>query len=259
MILRAMAAATAALCLGAPARAQETAPSGKMESLSHVGSVEKAYIALPAVPPVGGLVLVPDWWGMCEQFLKSADAYAKEGYVVVAVDFYDGKVPKTATEAQIRMNGIHRPGALRIVHSAVRLLREDKRVQVPKIGVIGWSVGAGLALETALGNPDIAAVVLYYGPVVLEKERLRQLAAPLLGIYATRDGWITPEIAGNFRNALRSVGARFDFLELDAPHMFANPASADYDAKAALRARQKVMAFLRKNVFVVIAPPAPAQ
>ncbi len=259
MKFRASVAAVAGLWWVAPACAQPAAPTGKMESLSHVGSVEKAYIALPAVPPVGGLVLVPDWWGMCDAFIGIADGYAKEGYVVVAVDFYDGKVPKAAAEAQIRMNGIHRPGALRIVHSAVRLLREDKRVQVPKIGIVGWSYGAGLALETAIGNPDIAAVVLYYGPVILDKARLQGLAAPLLGIYAKRDAWITPEIAGDFRNALRSTPAPVEFLEVDAAHMFANPASGDYDAKGAQRARQKALAFLRKNVFVVIAPPAPAE
>lgn len=259
MIARAVSVALAGLCLGAPALAQDAAPKGKMESLSHVGSVEKAYIALPTVPPVGGLVLVPDWWGMAEPFMKAADAFAADGYVVVAVDFYDGKVPKTATEAQIRMNEIHRPGALRIIQSAVRLLREDRRVQVPKIGLVGWSMGAGLALEAAIGNPDIAALVLYYGPVVLDKERLGQLTAPLLGIYGTRDSWITPGIVGDFRDALRAAGARFEFAELDAPHMFANPACADHDAKAASRARQRVAAFLRKNVFVVIAPPVPAR
>lgn len=230
-----------------------------MESLSHVGSVEKSYIALPNVPPVGGLVLVPDWWGLAEPFLKMADAFAADGYVAVAVDFYDGKVPKTPTEAQIRMNGIHRPGALRIIHSAVRLLREDRRVQVPKIGLVGWSMGAGLALEAAIGNPDIAALVLYYGPVVLDKDRLRQLGVPLLFIHGTRDGWITPDVAGDFRDALRAVGAKPEFMELDAPHMFANPTSADHDAKAASRARQRVAAFLRKNVFVVIAPPVPSR
>lgn len=259
MTLRALFAAGAGLWLGALASAQQPAPTGKMESLSHVGSVEKAYIALPTVPPVGGLVLVPDWWGLAQPFLKVADAFAADGYVVVAVDFYDGKVPKTPTEAQIRMNEIHRPGALRIIGSAVRLLREDRRVQVPKIGLVGWSMGAGLALEAAIGNPEVAALVLYYGPVVLDKDRLRQLGSPLLGIYGNRDAWITPEVVGKFRGALSAADARFEFMELDAPHMFANPASADHDAKAATRARQRVAAFLRKHVFVVIAPPAPAQ
>lgn len=244
------------LCLCGTTRAQSANPAaGKMESLAHLGSVEKVYVSLPVVPPVGGLVLVHDWWGLTEALAKTADALAAEGYIVVAVDFYDRKVPKTTTEAQVSMSEINRPGALRIIHSAIRLLHEDRRFQVEKIGIIGWSMGAGLALESAIGNPNIDACVLYYGPVVLDEDRLRQLHAPVLGIYGTRDTWITPEITGSFRKALRAAGVQFEFLELDAPHMFATPASADYDAKATARARLRVSSFLKKNVFVVIAPP----
>lgn len=232
-------------------------PSGKMESLAHMGSIEKAYISLPEVLPVGGLVLVPDWWGLTERFRKAADAFAADGYIVVAVDFYDGKVPKSAADAQSWANDIHRPGALRIIHSAIRLLHEDRRLQVPKIGLMGWSTGAGLALESAIGNPEVAACVLYYGPTITDSTWLRQLRAPLLGIYGKKDAWITPEVVRDFRKSLEAAGARFDFFNFDGPHMFASPSSADYDAKVSAEARKYVTAFLKKHVFVFIAPPVP--
>lgn len=247
--------AALALCLLPAARAHPAQPAGKMESLSHVGSIEKAYISLPTSVPGGGIVLVPDWWGLSEPFLKAADAFAADGYIVVAVDFYDGKVPKTPTEAQIRMSEIHRPGALRIIHSAIRLLHEDRRLQVPKVGVIGWSMGAGLALESAIGNPEVAACVVYYGPVILDTDWLRQLSVPLLGIYGRNDSWITPQMVGDFRKVLNSAGTRYEFMELDAPHMFASPSSADYDANASTKARRLVAAFLKKHVFEAIGPP----
>lgn len=241
-------------CVAAGAPAEQAHPAGRFESMDHVGSAEKAYLSLPTIPPAGGLVLVPDWWGLREGFLRLADGFAADGYIVVAVDLFDGKVPKTSKEAQERMDQVNRPGAFRIINSAIRLLKEDHRVRVPKIGLVGWSTGAGLALETAVGNPDVSAAVLYYGPVVLDPERLRQLPMPLLCIYGTRDAWITPDVAGRFRNALRVAGAGAEFLEFDAAHCFANPGSAAYDPKAAQKAHARVVAFLNKHL--IVAPPA---
>ena len=76
-------------------------------------------------------------------------------------------------------------------------------------------------------------------------------------VHDAQDAWITPEVVRDFRKSLEAAGARFDFFNFDGPHMFASPSSADYDAKVSAEARKYVTAFLKKHVFVFIAPPVP--
>lgn len=39
---------------------------------------------------------------------------------------------------------------------------------------------------------------MYYGMPVTEESQLSQLSAPVLGIFADNDGWITPKVVFEF-------------------------------------------------------------
>jgi carboxymethylenebutenolidase len=65
-------------------------PVGRMITLSDFGAEDLGYLSIPATPPQMGLVLVPDAFGL-DDFTKSeADRLAGEGYLVLAVDIYNG-------------------------------------------------------------------------------------------------------------------------------------------------------------------------
>src|SRR5580658_10354100 len=67
-------------------------PAGRMITLSDFGAEDLAYLAIPATPPVLGIVLVPDAYGLDDFTKAEADHLAALGYLVTAVDIYNGKL-----------------------------------------------------------------------------------------------------------------------------------------------------------------------
>ena len=61
----------------------------------------KGFIAKPtqqgAYP---GIVLIHEWWGLNQNIKEVAKTLASEGYIVFAVDLYNGKVAQNSSEAR---------------------------------------------------------------------------------------------------------------------------------------------------------------
>jgi carboxymethylenebutenolidase len=135
-----------------------------------------------------------------------------------------------------------------VLRAAHVFLMTDERVRAPRTGVIGWSVGSTWALRLAAAEPELDAVVEYYGWPVLEPEQLAQLRAPLLGLYGTKDVSVPPTIVDELEQALDAAKVPHRVLRYEAEHAFANPADPRYDAWAAAAAWQEVDAFLEKHL-----------
>lgn len=104
---------------------------------------------------------------------------------------------------------------------------------------------------SALGlllNEPIDAVVLYDGPVEKDPAVLKQLKGPVLGIFADRDGWITPEMGNGFETGLKAARVKYDLHRDDADHAFANPSNPGYQSDMAQDAWKKTAAFLKNNL-----------
>ena len=58
------------------------------------GAAAPGYLALPAhnAKQAPALILIHEWWGLNDNIRDFAESFAKEGYVALAVDLYDGKV-----------------------------------------------------------------------------------------------------------------------------------------------------------------------
>jgi carboxymethylenebutenolidase len=89
---------------------------------------------------------------------------------------------------------------------------------------------------------------MYYGMPVTDVARLKTLQGPVLGIWAKRDGWITPDKVVAFDKALTEAGIPHEFHSYDADHAFANPSSGRYQPQAAKDAWKKTEAFLAANL-----------
>jgi len=217
--------------------------SVKVDGQSH-------YLGLPsnAKAPLPGLVVIHEWWGLNEHVKHYADRLAGEGYAALAVDLYQGKVAATPDDAMKSMKAVEPAAATKTLLSAHRFLASDARVRADRTGSIGWCFGGKWSLELALAAPELDAVVVYYGHVTTDAERLKALKAPLLGIFANRDKAIPPATVDQFEQALKPAGASVKILRYDADHAFANPSGERYDAKAAASAWNETRAFLARHL-----------
>lgn len=224
------------------------APPAKGIEIELAGS--KAYLSLPegAKAPMPGVVVVHEWWGMNDHIRHWTDRLAADGYAALAVDLYGGKVATTPEEALATMKAVDDARAREILTAAHRFLAEDPRVRAKKRGVIGWCFGGGWSLQQALMQPDLDAAVIYYGRLETDPEVLAKIEAPVLGVFGNEDEGIPPAAVDAFAKAMQQAGESLELRRYDAPHAFANPSSANYDAKAAEDAWSNVRAFYAEHL-----------
>lgn len=209
----------------------------------------RAYLSLPkGEPPFPGVVVIHEWWGLNGHVQHWADRLAADGYAALAVDLYGGKVAENRDDASRYMKAVDAEKAQAILNRAHAFLREDARVKARKRGCIGWCFGGGWSLKFAMAAPDLDAAVMYYGQPVLDPKELKAIRAPLLGIFANRDGSITRERVDEFEKALAAADVKHKILRYDADHAFANPSAGRYDEKAAAAAWAEARTFLAERL-----------
>src|SRR6202140_2806233 len=114
--------------------------------------------------PFPALIVIHEFWGLNDWVKDQASKLADQGYVALAVDLYRGKVATTPDMAHEIMRGVPEDRAKRDLHAAVEFLKSQPTVKKDRIGAIGWCMGGGYALDVALQEPDLATVVINYGP-----------------------------------------------------------------------------------------------
>lgn len=225
--------------------AKAPAPKGKSVELTLPdGRSSSAYVARPKGTPRGGLLVLHEWWGLNDWVKSEADRYATQGYLVVAPDLFGGSVADDADQAQKLMSALDDKAAAEIEVAGLDWLA--KSLPGKKIATLGWSMGGGQSLNASLaGGGKVAATVIFYGLPVTDVNLLRKLQGPVLGIWAKRDGWITPEKVAAFDLALKDAGIKHEFRSYDADHAFANPGGGRYSAPAAQDANEATRRFLK--------------
>ena len=216
------------------------------DEVAYAGTV-KGLFARPEAPGVyPGVVMIHEWWGLNENIKTMARTLASEGYEVLAVDLYDGKVATTAEEARALVGAVEKEKAVKNLKSAVEYLRKNG---APKIASLGWCFGGGQSLQLALSGEKLDATVIYYGTLVTDKSQLSKISFPVLGIFGGKDTSIPTSTVNTFRDTLTSLGVKNSVtIYPDVGHAFANPSGANYAPDETRDAWNKTLTFLSENL-----------
>ena len=234
----------------APRRAVESDPRMPYAELGD--DLVYGYFAAPAdvVEPLPALILIHEWWGLNDNIRAVADRLAGEGYMVLAVDMYGGRIASNASEArQLMLEVVEEPElANENIRSAYQFLEEV--AGAPKIGSLGWCFGGGWSLNTARLFPaDLDASVIYYGRVTADEEILRPVNAPILGLFGAEDTGIPVASVEAFGDSLERLRKDYEiYIYPDVGHAFANPSGRNYDEDAATDAWNKTLEFLARHL-----------
>ena len=98
-----------------------------------------------------------------------------------------------------------------------------------------------------MAGGQAAACVLYYGMPEMDEARLKTLAAPVLGIFAEKDEWISPKVVAEFKAAMRGAKRSLTVKSYKAAHAFANPSNPRHDKTAAEDANRRAVVFLKQQ------------
>jgi NADPH:quinone reductase len=140
--------------------------------------------------------------------------------------------------------------------AATSWAKQLPEVRAGAVAALGFSFGAGLVGRLAAAGADLAAGVVFYGPVPSPTEAKR-VRFPLLGHFASADAAINAGIPA-FSAALSARGIGFDFeIHAGTRHGFFNDTRPAYDAPAAARAWKSALAFLHRHLSVTVTKQPP--
>jgi carboxymethylenebutenolidase len=223
---------------------------GELVEFPANGRTTNGYLAIPQTGSGPGVVVVQEWWGLVDHIKDVCERFANEGFVALAPDLYHGKTTKSPDEAGKMMMALHIDEAGKDLSGAVQYLLGHDATTGKKVGVVGFCMGGALALYTATKNADVGACVVFYGGHPNVKPDLPKLEAPVLGLYAGRDGFVTPDSVRQLEGKLKALGKKVDVVIYpDADHAFFNDTRpVVYHAEAAADSWQRTIDFLGKHL-----------
>jgi carboxymethylenebutenolidase len=200
--------------------------------------------------PFPALVVIHEWWGLNDWVKQQAAKYADQGYVTLAIDLYRGQVATTPDRAHEIMRGVPEDRANRDLLAACAYLRSLTTVNPKRVGVIGWCMGGGYALDLAVNDPKLKVAVINYGHLASNDSTLRKIHASILGIFGGQDQGIQEADVKKFDAQMKALGKKVDIhIFPDAGHGFENPNNQQsFRPEDANQADKITENFLAKNL-----------
>lgn len=192
------------------------------------------------------LFVIHEWYGLNGHIKSEAEKLFSDldNVNVIALDIYDGKVADNAQDAGKYMRGVKTERAEAIIKGAMAYAGTDA-----KIYTIGWCFGGGWSLQASLLAKDQAAgCVMYYGMPVKDVNKLKNLGTDVLGIWASKERWINPQVVAQFEADMKAAGKQLSSNSYEAGHGFANPSNPVFDAESSADAYAKTLAFLKARM-----------
>jgi carboxymethylenebutenolidase len=111
-------------------------------------------------------------------------------------------------------------------------------------------MGGQLALLAGCTQPNIGAVVDFYGIHPNVTPDYTKLSGPVLGLFAEKDAFVTPDTARGVEAAIKKAGKRVEIhVYPGVDHAFFNDTNAGaYDTASAADAWRRTLAHFRTNL-----------
>ena len=215
----------------------------------HGGTTVEGYMARPeGAGPWPGVVVIQEWWGLEPHIEDICRRFAKEGFAAIAPDLYHGALTDDPNEAGRLMRQMNMEEAVREIISGAQYLKRQPYCN-SLVGVVGFCLGGGLSLLTALRKSGASACVVYYGGNPDPVEQVKNLECPLLGLYGEEDTGVPPSTVRALEAKLKEYGKEHEVhMYPGAPHAFFCENRESYRKEAAEDSWRRTIAFFRDKL-----------
>ena len=222
--------------------------AGTMVKFPTNGTTTSAYLATPASGKGPGVLVIQEWWGLVQHIKNVCDRLAAEGFTALAPDMYHGKTASEPDGAGKLFMALNIAQAEKDLRGAATYLAGHS--STAKLGVVGFCMGGQLALFAATLNPSIGACVNFYGIHPNVQPDYTKLGGPVLGLFAEKDGFVTPQVARDADAAIRKAGKQSEIhIYPGVDHAFFNDERPDvYNKAAAADAWRRTLALFRQHL-----------
>jgi len=220
---------------------------GTMVDFPSNGGTNKGYLATPAGGQGPGVLVIQEWWGLVPHIKKVCDRFAAAGFSALAPDMYHGQTASEPDGAGKLFMALNIAQAEKDLRGAVTYLRGHS--STAKVGAVGFCMGGQLALFAGTLNPSVGAVVNFYGIHPNVKPDYAKLSGPVLGLFAEKDGFVTPQVAKDTDAAIKKAGKSSEIhIYPNVDHAFFNDEREAYDRAAATDAWNRTLALFQKHL-----------
>jgi carboxymethylenebutenolidase len=222
--------------------------AGKMVEFPANGTAATGYLATPAAGKGPGVLVIQEWWGLVDHIKKVCDRFAAEGFAALAPDMYHGQTASEPDGAGKLFMALNIGQAEKDLRGAARYLGGHS--STARLGVVGFCMGGQLALFAATLNSSIGACVNFYGVHPNVKPDYSKLSGPVLGLFAEKDAFVTPQVARDVDAAIKKAGKQSEIhVYPGVDHAFFNDERADvYNKAAAADAWRRTLAHFRQHL-----------
>jgi len=206
-----------------------------------------AFVAQPAGKPRGGVVVIPEIFGVNSHIQQTTDGFAADGYVSVSpVSFektqrkYDTGYSAPEIEAgRAIMQKLDPKNSMMDVQAAIK-----EASKAGKVGIVGYCYGGTVSWMSAARASGLACAVPYYGGgmhgLIGEKPKV-----PTMCNFGELDQSPTLAQAKEIAAAHPEITAHF---YAGAGHGFNCDQRGSWNAEAAKLARSRTVEFFRKHL-----------
>jgi len=220
--------------------------SGMVEfSDSSAGKKSAGFLARPKKDGTyPAVIVIHEIWGLVDHMKDVSARFAREGYVSLAVDLFEGKTVTKLEEGRKFREQFTEEKIIGDLSRAFGYLKNLSCVNPKGIGSIGFCMGGGLSLLFACHNKELAAAVVFYGRNPSPIDRVKTIQCPILGNYAGADMAITESDIALLKQTLTRYKKTFDIKTYpEAPHAFFNDTRESYRGEAAKDAWTRTLQF----------------
>jgi carboxymethylenebutenolidase len=206
----------------------------------------EAFLIDPSGGPGPGVLVLHSWWGLNPWTREFCRRISGLGFTVLAPDLFDGVQPMTEAEGEAVLGAVNADELSGLVMSSAQTLRAASVDAGRPIGVVGFSMGASLALWlSARLTTEVGAVVSFYGAQSIDFDNA---SAIYQGHYAENDHIVSEEDRVVTESFIRLGGRETDFhLYPDTKHWFFEEGD-NFDQPAADLAWQRMESFLKEHI-----------
>ena len=208
------------------------------------GKTANAFLLKSAKKSNTWLIVYQEWWGLNDHIKKQAEVFYNDlkDVNVLAIDMYDGKIATNREDAGKYMQEAKEERLNAIIQGMSKYVGKNAR-----IASVGWCFGGGLSLKSALlSGKKAVGCVMYYGMPVQDVAQLKTLNCDVLGLFAGREKWISPEVVADFEKNMKTANKSLSVKSYDAEHAFANPSNPSFDKVATADAYALAIEYLKK-------------
>jgi carboxymethylenebutenolidase len=139
---------------------------------------------------------------------EPASMLARQGFAVYVLHYFDRTGDEHVSDrATILRNS---PAWLKTIYDTMNFIEQQPRVDAKRIGLLGFSLGAYLALTTAAFDSRVQAVVEFFGGFPKEVKMFMRRLCPVLILHGDADTTVPVQEAYDLKEILERRGLPYE-------------------------------------------------